>query len=69
MIIEDILSFAQKFDFILWTHILRVGNRVSHSLAHLQSYDSTTQIWLEDGPESIMNLAHDDMYCYLAKHQ
>ena len=41
MIMNDILSLAQRFDFISWNHVLQVGNWVVHSLTRLQPYDST----------------------------
>ena len=66
---QTIINIYQQFDFISYNHVLREGNWVGHSLVHYQPYDSTEGIWLEDGPESFLNFAYNDMYAYLNENQ
>ena len=64
LFITDILQFSYLFDYCAFKFVKREGNRVVHHLAHLQPYDQSTRIWLDDVPDYIFNLALGD-YCKL----
>jgi len=63
--ISDILSLSVQFDFLAWSFIRRKGNTVAHAMAHLQPIVLYERIWGEGGPESIYNLATNDMCAFL----
>ncbi|KAJ8450461.1 hypothetical protein Cgig2_002146 [Carnegiea gigantea] len=45
---------------ILFSYVKRVGNRVAHTLAHLQPYSCLLREWLGDGPDHVLDLALKD---------
>ncbi|KAJ8440994.1 hypothetical protein Cgig2_020023 [Carnegiea gigantea] len=57
LLIDDILRLCSNFDFHAFSFVRREDNKVAHSLAHLQPYVLYAQVWLEDGPDHIFDLA------------
>ncbi|KAJ8433404.1 hypothetical protein Cgig2_029591 [Carnegiea gigantea] len=46
---------------LILTEII-IGNRVAHTLAHLQPYNSGCRVWLGDDPDDILHLAVEDLH-------
>jgi len=65
LFIQDILSFADNFEFVSWSFIKRGGNKVVHHLAHRQPLCLEGLVWESDMPEDITSRASDDMYAYV----
>ena len=60
-IVSEILSFVSRFDFVSFTDVKRSGNRVAHTIAHLQAYDLSRWVWLGDGPDRVLDLVTEDI--------
>ena len=61
LLIGDILRLCSNFDFHAFSFVRREGNKIAHSLAHLQPYVPDTRVWFEDGPDRIFDLAVQDL--------
>lgn len=61
IIIYDIISLAFGFDFYAFSFVNREGNKIAHCLAHIQPYDPSLRIWLDDLPDDISHLVLKDI--------
>ncbi|KAJ8427351.1 hypothetical protein Cgig2_016217 [Carnegiea gigantea] len=65
LIIDEIMSLSNSFSFISWSHVKRDGNRVAHSLAHLQPLEVGERLWIEDDPGYVLDLVAEDLCNFL----
>ena len=62
LIIHDILMLVNCFSFCSFCHVKRAGNRVAHTLAHIQPYDHLDHVWMDEFPDCILNLIVNDLF-------
>ena len=65
LIIHDILMLVNHFRFCSFSHVKRAGNRVAHTLAHVQPYELSDRVWMDECPDCILNLVANDLCCLL----
>ncbi|KAJ8452772.1 hypothetical protein Cgig2_005108 [Carnegiea gigantea] len=61
LIITDILVLVEQFSFCSFSHVKRTENRMAHTLAHVQPYDFSDRIWMDECPDCILNLVATDL--------
>ncbi|KAJ8430399.1 hypothetical protein Cgig2_000231 [Carnegiea gigantea] len=61
LIIHDILMFVDRFSFCSFCHVKRAGNRVAHTFAHVQPYNLSECVWMDECPDCILNLVANDL--------
>ena len=60
LLIQNILHTDSEFEFCSVNHINRTGNRVAHTIAHAQPFNSAIRVWLDEVQDFISGLvAHD----------
>ncbi|KAJ8425620.1 hypothetical protein Cgig2_001818 [Carnegiea gigantea] len=61
LIIHDILMLVNCFSFCSFSHVKRAGNRMTYTLAHVQPYDYSDRVWLDESTDCILNLVANDL--------
>lgn len=61
LMLEDIFVFCSSFDSVRWSFIKRVGNTITHSLAHLQPWNLQLRVWDDEFPSCIVDGANLDL--------
>ena len=60
-ILDTIRSFVSCFDYIHFSHIKRMGNKVAHALADYQPYSTCYREWCGNALDHIAALALKDL--------
>lgn len=61
LIIDDIVDLCRNFIEVRWSFVKRSGNKVAHTLAHLQPWEIGQRVWVEDFPLDIMIVAASNL--------
>jgi len=65
LIIFDILSLVEQFEFITFSFVKREGNAVAHDLAHWLPVRWGSRIWADNVPEEIVARTSESMFAYI----
>ena len=60
-LIQDIFNLACRSKFFAFNHVKRMKNRMTHTLAHLQPFNSNVRVWWDEAPNRILNLVAQDI--------
>ncbi|GMY05131.1 putative ribonuclease h protein [Fagus crenata] len=63
-IIEDIRCAEEKFQWFLFKHTRREGNKAAHALARLAKCSNDTDVWLETAPTAVGDVIHSDVLLF-----
>ena len=65
LIISDILSLVEQFEFTAFSFVKREGNVVAHDLAHWLPVRWGSRIWTDNVLDAIVTRASEDMFVYI----
>lgn len=61
LMLEDIFDSCSSFDSVRWSFIKRVGNQITHNLAHLQPWSWELRVWEDEFPNCVLLDASSDL--------
>jgi ribonuclease HI len=60
-IIGDCKDYMLAFTSLSIRHVYREANRVAHRLAHVASFSSVDELWIDDTPSIIEDVIYEDV--------
>ena len=64
LLVEGVKKLFQNFEQLLYSHTMRAGNYVTHSLARYAIGISDFLVWMENVPPHIQSVLQLDLVCF-----